>query len=128
MLIDRHSVQMLFSNTVTVGEDRDILLDQMQDYLDDWLVYRAGHVATRGDAAALAHDAAVVQTHRPLIIEVLTAEDDDGMHVRGFHTDRGTYIGLDAPQIACSAHEDLVVWPCPDIQGLVSGAVGPSEP
>jgi hypothetical protein len=116
---------MLFSNTVTVGEDRDILLDQMQDYLDDWLVYRAGHVATRSDAAALAHDGAVVQTHRPLIIEVLTVEDDDGMHVRGFYTGGGTFIGLDAPQIACSAHKDLVVWPCPDIQRLVSCAVAP---
>src|SRR6478736_9074192 len=126
MLIDRHSVQMLFSNTVTVGEDRDILLDQMQDYLDDWLVYRAGHVITRGDVAALACDAEVVRTHRPLIVEVLSAEDDDGLHERGFHTDDGSYIGLEAPQIACSAHQDLVAWPCPAIQSLVTCIDGPS--
>jgi hypothetical protein len=126
MMIDRRSARALFSNAVPAGDERDVLIDQMQDYLDDWLVYRASHVITRGDVAALACDAEVVRTHRPLIIEVLSAEDVDGLHERGFHTDDGSYIGLEAPQIACSAHQDLVAWPCPAIQSLVTSIDGPS--
>jgi hypothetical protein len=111
-------------STTRSGSFRPLTDDEVahhQQVLDRGIAADAKSARCLADATAVARRVDTVRRHRPVVLQLLRIENQDGSSSRevGFVADDGAYVGTVEPMIGCGHHERLTDWPCADVQALL---------
>ena len=98
-------------------------VDELTAWLQAQVSAEARRARTMHHVEQVAQHVELLRRHRPLEVEILTSAMPGGggeAQEVGFHTTDGAYVGLEAPRVLCSAHDQAEAWPCAEIRALAA--------